>query len=72
MSAGAEEDLLCLAVPAAAVPSSSVQDGCWGQECPCATDSVLHDSEPQKAILNGATLVKDIKACVKLLNEVCS
>lgn len=37
-----------------------------------ATDSVLHDSEPQKAILNGAALVKDIKACVKLLNEVCS
>lgn len=71
-SAGTEEDLLCLAVPGAAVPSSSVQDGCWGQEYPCATDSVLHYSKPEKAISNGPALVKDIKVCVKLLNEVCS
>lgn len=70
-NAGAKEDL-CLAVLVAAVPLSSLQDSCWGREYTCTTDSVLHYSKPEKAILNWIALVKDIKVCVKLLSEVCS
>lgn len=33
--------------------------------------TVLHCSKPAKAILNWVALVKDVKVCVKLLNEVC-